>query len=231
MSFVFKYKGYSVAIARNGMEAIERVKEISFDIVFMDIKMPGINGVETYKKIKEINPNSTVIMMTAYAVENLVQEALKEGAYDVIYKPLDVEKVVTLITRIEKEKQFKHILVVDDSPTVCTTMKNILFRRGYNIDIANTGETAITMVQEWKHDLIFIDMKLPTINGLETYLAIKKINPEVTAIIMTGYYQEMSGLIQQALDNSAYICLLKPLDMDEVLKMINIILEKKKLDK
>ncbi len=56
----------------------------------------GLNGVETYKRINTIRPDAVVIMMMTYAVEDLVQEALQEGAYGMIYKPLDIEKVVTL---------------------------------------------------------------------------------------------------------------------------------------
>ena len=99
ISFVLKHKGYAAATAKDGLEAIERVKERSFDMIFMDIKMPIMDGVETYKRIKKIRPEAMVVMMTAYAVEDLVQEALQEGAYGIIYKPLDIEKVVAFINK------------------------------------------------------------------------------------------------------------------------------------
>jgi len=227
MFLILNRKGYTVATAKNGMEAIEKIKERSFDIVFIDIKMPFMNGVETYKKIKKIKPGTVVIMMTAYSVEDLVQEALREGVYGVIYKPLDIEKVLVIIDRVKKLKQGALILVVDDSPGICNTLRNILFKKGYKVDIAPTGEEAIARAKELKHDFIFIDMKLPTINGLETYLAIKEVNPEVVAILMTGYRYDMAELVQQALENNAYSCLYKPLDMDEVLRLINEIWERK----
>ena len=71
----------------------------------MDIKMPGMDGVETYRKIKRIRPDPIVIMMTAYSVENLVDEALQEGAYSVLYKPLDMEKVLRMLGEILAKKQ------------------------------------------------------------------------------------------------------------------------------
>jgi two-component system response regulator HydG len=97
LSFILGHKGYAVATAQGGLEAIERVKEQSFDMIFMDIKMLPIDGVETYKRIKKIKPEAPVMMMTAYAVEKLVQKALREGAYGITYKPLDMERVVALI--------------------------------------------------------------------------------------------------------------------------------------
>ncbi len=231
MDLILSHKGYNVTTAISGKKAIELVTENSFDIIFLDIKMPIMNGVETYKRIKQIKPKTVVIMMTAYAVEELVEEALQEGAYGVIYKPLDIENVGILIEKVRNKRQGALILVVDDNPGICNTIKNILFMKGYKVDIAQSGEEAILMAKELKYNLIFIDMKLPIINGLETYLSIKEINPEVVAIMMTGYRQEMNDLVKQALENSAYICLEKPLDMDEVLQLISDIEKKKQMIK
>jgi two-component system response regulator HydG len=63
-------------------------------------------------------------------------------------------------------------------------------------------------------------VKLPVLNGLETYLTIKEINPRVSAIMMTGYRQEVGELVEEALRSSAYTCLFKPLDMDKVVALV-----------
>ena len=223
MSFILKRKDYNVCTVMNGPEAIERVKERRFDIIFMDIKMPLMDGVETYRRIKKIRPEAVVMMMTAYTVEDLIKEALEEGAFGVIYKPIDIEKVVAVIGQAREKKEGALILIVDDDPSTCTTFKNILVKRSYKVRIAHTGETAVAMVQKETHDIIFIDMKLPTINGLETYLAIKKINPEAVVIMMTAYRQEMADLAEEAVKESAYACIYKPIDIEETLKLIEAI--------
>ena len=97
MTFVLKRKGYFVTTAKNGLEAVNKVKEQFFKLIFMDIKMPHMNGVEAYKRIKKISPETTVMMMTAYAVEDLVEEAIQEGASGIIYKPLDLDNVISLV--------------------------------------------------------------------------------------------------------------------------------------
>ena len=227
MSFVLKHKGYEVFIVNDGFKAIDIVKEEFFDLIFMDIKMPALNGVETYKRIKKINNEIIIVMMTAYAVEDLIQDALKEGAYGVIYKPLDFEKIFSLIEKSKDIKQGGLILIVDDDPGTCKTLKFILTQKGYEVGISNTGEDAIVKAQEKSFDIIFIDMKLPTLNGLETYLTLRKKNPEVIAIIMTAYHQEMDELVQEAMNNSAYTCLNKPLNIEDMLILINEILKKK----
>jgi len=94
---ILEDEGYDVVMAENGYQAIEAAKQTPFDLIFMDIKMPGINGVQTFREIKKVSPEAVVIMMTAYSVEDLVGEALEEGAYAVVYKPFDIDKIVSII--------------------------------------------------------------------------------------------------------------------------------------
>ncbi len=219
--------GYVTTTATDGLDAIERVKKEHFDMIIMDIKMPLMNGVETYRMIKKIRPDTVVLMMTAYAVDKLVQEALEEGAYGIVYKPLDIEKVVSIIKKAKNTKKGALILVVDDDPETCTTLKDILIVKNYTVGIAHNGDEAITKVQKNTYDIIFIDMKLPTINGLETYLRIKKVSPEIVAIIMTAYREEMTELVNSAIENDAYTCLYKPLDIEKLLNLVDEIMKKK----
>ncbi len=96
-SFILKRKGYAVTMAADGQEAVNEVMQCAFDIIFMDIKMPGMNGIEAYKNIKKIRSDAAVVMMTAFPLEKLVQEALRIGALAVLLKPLNIDEVVGLI--------------------------------------------------------------------------------------------------------------------------------------
>jgi CheY-like chemotaxis protein len=87
MSLVLARKGYAVHTAHDGLEAIDKVKQMAIDVIFMDVKMPGMDGVETYKVIKRTRPGTPVTMITAYAVDELLEEAMREGAHGVMYKP------------------------------------------------------------------------------------------------------------------------------------------------
>lgn len=99
-SFILEREGYAVMTAGDGQEAIERVKEQNFDIVLMDIKMPGMDGVEAYKRIKRIRPETKTIMMTGYAVDDLIRDALEEGAHSAVNKPLDMDWILNLLNEI-----------------------------------------------------------------------------------------------------------------------------------
>jgi len=99
---ILKDRGYNIFMAEDGYKAIEKVKEISSAIVFLDIRMPGINGVETLKEIKKISPETRVIMITAYADKNLEKEAIKQGADIVIHKPFDIKKVIAIVEKLDQ---------------------------------------------------------------------------------------------------------------------------------
>ena len=100
MSDLLDTLGYHVAVANDGFAAVSLVEKDSFDIALMDIKMPGMNGVDAFKKIKEINPRIEVIMMTGYSDEELIKEALLEGACEVMSKPIEIDRLLVLIEDI-----------------------------------------------------------------------------------------------------------------------------------
>ncbi len=105
IALILGHKGYAVDVAQDGPTAIEKVEQAPFDVVLMDIKMPQMDGVEAHRRIKAIRSRMAVIMMTAYDLEDLVAEALKEGAYAVIYKPLDIDRVIELIEEVRNSRQ------------------------------------------------------------------------------------------------------------------------------
>lgn len=94
-------KGFYALTAASGEEALEKIKTAKPLIVLLDIKMPGMDGLMTLKRIKEINEDIGVIMITGVEDENIGEEALKLGAYDYITKPLDLDYLeMCLLTKI-----------------------------------------------------------------------------------------------------------------------------------
>jgi len=106
-------------------------------------------------------------------------------------------------------------------------MKSVLEKKGFSVTSCLTGEEAIALAKGRSYNVFFIDMKLPVMNGLETYLEIRKINPKAVVVIMTAYRSEMDELVRQALEKGAYTCLYKPFEMDEVIKLVEEISRKK----
>jgi len=221
---ILEDKGHNVVMVENGYQAIEAVKKTLFDVIFIDIKMPGINGVQTFREIKRIDRKAVVIMMTAYSVEDLLKEALEEGAYATVYKPFDVDKIIAIIEEVLHEKTL--ILVVDDKFSDRETLKTILEDKGYRVATAKDGTEAIEMVKSKHYDIIFLDVILPGMDGVETFERVKGIDPEVTVIMMTGYTAE--DLVRKAVSEGAYTCIYKPFDMEKLIGLVEGISKEKK---
>ena len=104
--------GYRVAIARNGPEAIEQVARSDYDIVLLDLKMPGMDGISVYRQIKRLSPETVAIVVSAFSGSELAERALEEGAAQVVDKPVDVPQ---LLAAIEASLAQPLVLIVGSS--------------------------------------------------------------------------------------------------------------------
>ncbi len=99
--------GYQVDTAQNAYEALEALNRRTWELYFLDIKMPGMDGVELHHKIREVDPQAIVIMITAYAAVDTAVRALKDGAYDYITKPFDPEDISRLVHNAARQRQLE----------------------------------------------------------------------------------------------------------------------------
>ena len=215
LSGVIEDEGYDVTGVEDGYQAIDAASKTPFDVIFMDIKMPGINGVQTFREIKKISPSSVVVMMTGFAVEDLVEEALDEGAFSVVYKPFDIDRVIKLIESVLRSVV---ILVVDDRSGDRETLMQILSDKGYNVTGAADGDEAIELVKGGHYDIIFMDIKLPGKDGVATFQEIRQLDPDAKVIFMTGFI--LDDTVKRAIEEYAYPVASKPLDIENVLSLV-----------
>lgn len=105
----FNLLGYQCDTVDNGFSCIEKIKMgEKFDVVLLDVQMPKINGIDTLKNLKLISPDISIVMVSASREGEHIKEALKEGAYDYVFKPFDVEELRNVIHRaIERSKLLK----------------------------------------------------------------------------------------------------------------------------
>lgn len=215
LSGIMEDQGYDVTGVEDGYQAIAATRRTAFDLIFIDIKMPGINGMQTFREIKRISPGTVVVMMTGYAVEDLIQKAMEEGASSVIYKPFDLQKVVKLVEAVLKTVL---VLVVDDRSSDREVLSHILRDKGYRVAEAADGNEAIQMVKGNHYDIILMDIKLPGRDGVATFQEIKALDPQARVIFMTGFILEEA--IKQALAAGSYPVAYKPFDMESILTLV-----------
>ena len=102
---VLSRQGHSVKLAEDGYQGLELLKKKSFDLVILDLKMPGIDGMEVLEKIKESSPETVVVVITGYATVESAVEAMKRGAYDFLPKPFTPEEFRLIIERALEKKR------------------------------------------------------------------------------------------------------------------------------
>jgi len=223
---ILELVGHNVAIAQSGPEAIEKVEASAFDCIFMDIRMPGMNGVEAFKEIKRLAPDCPVVMMTAYALHDLIEEAKREGALAVIDKPIDPGRMIEMVESLRQESA---VIIVDDDDQFCRTLSDALQEKSYRIGAAHSGPEAIELAQQEKFDFIVLDMKLPDMNGLDVMTAVRQVDPKIAVILMSGY-EEMESLMAEGRERCAYAALRKPFEVDTVLQLLEEIRREKLAD-
>jgi DNA-binding NtrC family response regulator len=97
-------RDYDVSTASSGEEALEKLKSYNFDVVILDVVMPGISGIDALRAIKSSKPLTEVIMLTGHATVETAIEGMKLGAYDYLMKPCETEDLVTKIDRAQNKK-------------------------------------------------------------------------------------------------------------------------------
>ena len=102
MGFILEDQDCDVATAANGAEAVQKVEDAPFDLVFMDIMMPVMNGVEAFLKIRELRPDTPVVMVSGFGreVESLKEEALVNGALKFIPKPFSIGDIRDVVAEV-----------------------------------------------------------------------------------------------------------------------------------
>lgn len=99
--------GREVRTAENAFQAEEILRKENIDLVLSDLKMPGLNGLELLSRLKKISPGSLLIIMTAYGTVDSAVEAMKEGAYDYLSKPINLDQLELLIARALKDRNLQ----------------------------------------------------------------------------------------------------------------------------
>jgi CheY-like chemotaxis protein len=207
---------YDSVKASSAQEAIEKVKQVLFDCVITDIRMPGMNGVELFHQLRQHQPGLPILFMTAFAADDLIQQGLESGAVGVLNKPLDIHHLLRFLAALAQE----HIItVVDDDPDFCSTLADILNRRGFRVaKVTNPQTEVVEMIQ--KTQIMILDMKLNTVNGCDVLKEIRVHYPNLPVLLVTGYRQEMITSIQKALELDAYAVLYKPLVIPDLLQKL-----------
>jgi excisionase family DNA binding protein len=133
------------------------------------------------------------------------------------FRPADIEAWLQ-----QQDDLAPHILVADDELAIGRFFKDVLEDRGYRVTVALDGTEAVACVNRQHYPLIFLDLLMPGMNGLEALQAIRKIDGEAKIVIVTGYHD--SPLLEQILQLGPFIVLPKPFDASQLLNTVGMLL-------
>lgn len=132
-------EGHVAVEASNGESAVKNVMGSSFDLILLDYKMPGMDGLQVLKEVKRINPEIDVVIITAYGTVETAVEALKAGAIDYITKPVDLAELIILVNRIAERRQLiqENKLLKEDLNKRGVTADKIIYKSQQMAELIN----------------------------------------------------------------------------------------------
>jgi two-component system, NtrC family, response regulator HydG len=208
--------GYTTDQASSASMALEKVNQKDFDCILTDFRMPEMDGVAFHKFLHKEKPGLPVVLMTAFAADEIIQRGLDEGVVGVLNKPLDITQMLGFFAALSKQQM---IAIVDNDPGFCKTLGDILNKRGFFTEVETDPHANMKPLMS-DAQVLLLDMKLNSISGLDLLKTVKKYHPELPVLLITGYRAEMEESIRIAMENSAFTCLYKPLEIKELLRLL-----------
>jgi len=194
-----KRRKFDVHTACSGEEAIIMLRKDRFDAAVIDVKMPGMDGVELFGIIKKEFPEIPVIILTGHGSITQAFATSKEGVYDYLNKPCSMDDLAEKINKAVltgagaarhdkiRENDIIHVLLVDDEADLLVSLERVLKRRKFSTYTAASGDEALSIVKDTEIDVVILDIKMPGMDGLEVLEIMKRDYPLIEVILLTGH--------------------------------------------
>lgn len=197
--------GFQVVDVSDPRLALEAVRREDFDLVLSDIKMPGMDGVQLYREIRRLDAEVPVVLMTAFAVETLVEEAIQEGVYTIVSKPFDLDELIASLGRAARRPA---VLVVDGTSDGADAIAAELGRIGVHCRVESSAESAIEAARNGSVDVFLLDGD--PASAIDLVDRIRAVAPSATFIgLERATAPSLAGAFY---DRGAFACLPRPID-------------------
>jgi two-component system, NtrC family, response regulator HydG len=206
--------GYHVDVAHDGPSALDLVRQNAYDVALLDLRMPGMDGLELLHHIRRLRSGTVGIIVTAYAGTDTAERAVAAGAWQVLAKPVDFTRLLALVEEVIGQPL---VLIVDDDPDLCQSLRDVLCERGYRVCLAHDESAAAAHLRDTSFRVVLIDMRLPDGDGASVYRRVRQANPQARTVVITGHRGEMDERVREVLRQGANAVCYKPFDVGNLL--------------
>jgi two-component system response regulator HydG len=223
-------RGFDVTLAETGMRALDILTQKEFDVVILDVKMPGLDGVDTFREIKRMAPDLPVVLLTGHGNIQQAFETSREGVYEYLTKPCDVEEIARVVREAAErgrlrrdvprnlEKEIR-LLLVDDDLDFVRSLTPALERRGIEVREAHDGESALEMMVDESFQVAVVDVVMQGMDGLTLLNRLNEADPLLEVIFLTG--NPHVGDVRRGLKEGAFDYLIKPQPVEALVDVIS----------
>lgn len=216
MKDIVELEGHEVLTATSGLRAIQAVREETVKLVLMDVKMPVMDGVAAFVKMKEVAPGIPVVMLTAYTVEEYVREALRQGAFGFLKKPPEFRQLFDVLEKALFQGTL--VLTVGGEMNVALEVDEALKNSEYRQMLAGNPSAAMERATEARFDVMFLDTRVASVRAVETYTVIRDIRPGLLVVMVGEDGQSGTGMDGEK--DRDLILLERPEDVRDLLPII-----------
>lgn len=224
LSAVLRVNGWQTLNAYSGEEAVAVVRESELSAVLMDVKMPGMNGVEAFQAIRRLRPTLPVILMTAYSAHELLAEAEREGVLSILPKPIPWPKLTELLDAAVDGRG--SLLVVDDDPEFLKTLARVMEERGRPCLQALTLDEALDLLGREAPRIVLLDLRLDHAEPRDAVFAIKQVSPAVILILCSGHSTALDETVAALPEGWVYASLKKPFAPEHLMRILDAVGER-----
>ncbi len=209
--------GYDVQTASDSTTALRLLDQQAFDIVLLDLKMPGMDGLQLYRELKCRSASTVAILITGFADAETRQRAEQLGVWRILPKPVDVPALLPLISEAAKQPL---LLIVDDDSDFCASLYDVLRERSFRVGIAGSAQEAAQQLNRQEFPIVLVDWQLPDADGLKFLEEIRRQHPLASTMLLTGHRQELSEQLKSSSLHATDVFFYKPLEMDAFLSAL-----------
>ncbi len=203
-------RGFALTLAENGDTALKLMPHSTFDVAVLDVRMPGISGVDLFYKIKTLDPDLPVIILTGHPTFPDAFQTSRDGAFEYLIKPCDVERLARIaqlaakhgaLLRAGSQRDSRppvagaRVLIAGQDGEYRASLTAELESRGLDVATADSADDALGLAEGFSFDVALIDVPVGGLEGARLVRCFKDNRPELEVIVLASHPSA-----QQALD-------------------------------